>query len=388
MKLLWLASWYPNTLAPLSGDFLKRHAEAVSIYEDVHVIYVMRDPYGEITKDICINEISEQRLKETIVYYYIRPFPIPIIDKFFSEIKYRRLFKQHVIKSLFERKADLTHVQIGMKAGTIARWIKKKYRIPYVVSEQWTGLLPEADDNLNVRPFYWRNAYKKIMEDAISTSAVSNYLADAIKKKFSVAECVVIPNVVNKKIFFPQQNKKRSHQKKFLHVSTLTAFKNPELILQAFAIVLKTYSDAELTIVGPAKESMLHWIKKNDLINNILFHQEMSQPMLSDLMRESDALILYSKFETFGCVVIEANACGLPVIASDIPVLHEIINNKINGLFAPPEDINALAQTIIKFITAHSIFDSKLIASETKDKYSYEKIGERFSNWYSGILRH
>jgi hypothetical protein len=81
MKLLWLASWYPNTLAPLSGDFLKRHAEAVSIYEDVHVIYVMRDPYGEITKDICINEISEQRLKETIVYYYIRPFPIPIFPK-------------------------------------------------------------------------------------------------------------------------------------------------------------------------------------------------------------------------------------------------------------------------------------------------------------------
>ncbi len=35
MKVLWLVSWYPSKLSPLSGDFVKRHAEAVSLYEDV-----------------------------------------------------------------------------------------------------------------------------------------------------------------------------------------------------------------------------------------------------------------------------------------------------------------------------------------------------------------
>ena len=49
MKALWLVSWYPDKISPFNGDFIKRHAEAVSLYDDVHVIYVTKDE-----KEICL----------------------------------------------------------------------------------------------------------------------------------------------------------------------------------------------------------------------------------------------------------------------------------------------------------------------------------------------
>ena len=63
-KVLWLVSWYPNRLAPFNGDFIKRHAEAVSLYHDVQVIYVVRDTNGLLTKDVDIEESEKVGLAE------------------------------------------------------------------------------------------------------------------------------------------------------------------------------------------------------------------------------------------------------------------------------------------------------------------------------------
>jgi glycosyltransferase involved in cell wall biosynthesis len=94
---------------------------------------------------------------------------------------------------------------------------------------------------------------------------------------------------------------------------------------------------------------------------------------------------LYSSYETFGCVIIEANACGIPVIVSDIPVFHETVTEGINGTFAKKNNPQALAEKMIEVINARASFNSNSIAG-TSSKYSYEKIGRQFSDWYNEIL--
>jgi hypothetical protein len=84
-KILWLVSWYPNKLLPYNGDFIKRHAEAVSLYEDVYLIYVVRDVSGTITKDVLIEKSTNGGLTEKIIYYYTPSTGISMFDKFFSE---------------------------------------------------------------------------------------------------------------------------------------------------------------------------------------------------------------------------------------------------------------------------------------------------------------
>ena len=65
-KILWLCSWYPNKMEPFNGDFIKRHAEAVSLYEDVQVIYVVRDVNGKVTKGVLEVESEKNKLKEKV----------------------------------------------------------------------------------------------------------------------------------------------------------------------------------------------------------------------------------------------------------------------------------------------------------------------------------
>jgi len=171
-----------------------------------------------------------------------------------------------------------------------------------------------------------------------------------------------------------------------LHISTLDPFKNPLLILHAFAIVIKSRPDVTLTIVGPEKPEIMEWIKENKMDQYIIFKQEMPQVELAALMRAHDALVLYSKYETFGCVVIEANACGKPVIVSDIPVFHETVHEGVNGFFAPQNNSNDLALVIQEFISANTQLNAQNISEITAAKYSYTTVGKKFSEWYTGIL--
>jgi glycosyltransferase involved in cell wall biosynthesis len=98
-------------------------------------------------------------------------------------------------------------------------------------------------------------------------------------------------------------------------------------------------------------------------------------------IKESDALILYSRYETFGCVLIEAFACGVPVIVTDIHVLHENVNDT-NGLFVESENPIDLANKIISFISKKSLFNSNEISRVAIKNYSYEKVGLLLKEWY------
>ena len=369
---------------PFNGDFIKRHAEAVSLYHDIRVIHVVRDVKGIITKDVLTEESELNRLAEKIIYYYTPSFRVSLVDKYWSELKYRRLYKKAVADYIDKSGVpDMAHVHVGIKAGTIALWLKKKKAVPYVISEHWSGFLPEADEKISEQPFYIRSLWKKIIAGATALSAVSAHLATAIQKKYGVKQISVIPNVVDTSIFYPTVE--MSNDIRFIHISGLEKLKNPQVIVEAFAIVKKSYPSVILDIFGSDDKRLKSIAAEWQVEKNIHFHNEIPQEQLAGFVRQSIALILYSSYETFGCVVIEANACGIPVVVSDIPVFHETVTEGVNGIFVKPNNAGSLAERMIEIIKTRASFDSKAIAA-TSSKYSYEKVGKQFSNWYNEIL--
>ncbi len=368
---------------PFNGDFIKRHAEAASLYDDIHVIHIVRDAKGLITKDVLVEESKMNGLAEKIIYYYTPSFRVSLLDKYWSELKYRRLYKQAVVDYIQKSGLpDLAHVHVGMKAGTIALWLKKKKMVPYVISEHWSGFLPEADEKISDQPFYLQVVWKKVIAGASALSAVSGYLAGAIQKQFVVKQLIVIPNVVDTSVFYPSANV--SNDLRFIHISGLQELKNPITIIEAFAIVKRTYSSAVMNIFGPDNRRLKEIAAESQIEKDIHFHSEIPQQQLAEFIRQSLALVLYSSYETFGCVIIEANACGIPVVVSDIPVFHETVTEGINGIFAKPNDPAALAERMIEMIKNRTSFNSNAIVS-VSSKYSYEKVGKQFSDWYNEI---
>ena len=383
-KILWLCSWYPSKLMPFNGDFIKRHAEAVSLFDEISVIHIVRDVKGIITKDVLTEDSEKNGLAEKIIYYHTPSFGVSLFDKYWSELKYRKLYKQAVAEYMKKSGVpELAHVHVGMKAGAIALWLKKKKSVPYIISEHWSGFLPEADEKISDQPFYLRSLWKKVIKGANAISAVSSHLANAIQKQFALKQVSVIPNVVDTSIFYPADE--MSNDIRFIHISGLEELKNPRTILEAFAIVIKTYPSAVLDIFGPDNKRLKNFAIELQLEKNILFHTEIPQPQLAEFVRQSLALVLYSNYETFGCVIIEANACGIPVIVSDIPVFHETVTEGVNGIFSKANDAGELAERMIEMIKTRATFDSRTIAAASS-KYSYEKVGKQFSDWYHEVL--
>jgi len=284
------------------------------------------------------------------------------------------------------RSVSLAHLHVGMKAGIAALWLKEKKDIPFVVTEHWGGFLNEADEKYRDMLIVTRWMWRKVFLKASAISSVSGCLLNAISKIAPISKLTVIPNVVNTEIFYPSPEKK-INPAKFIHVSNLARLKNPKAILTAFQKVKDIHPGAELAIFGSLNKEAMEFSESLGLGKSVTFHEEVPQQILADNMRDSVALILYSDYETFGCVVIEANACGIPVIVSDIPVFHETVKEGVNGFFAEPRNSDALAERMLEIIQKRSSFDSNQISNMTAMKYSYPVIGKKIIDWYQHVLK-
>lgn len=385
--VLWLPSWYPNKLAPYNGDFIKRHAEAAALYNTIHVIHVVKDEKGIITKDVLEEHVEKDGLHEHLIYYYCPPGVSSIFHKFLSYKRYKKLYKKAINQLMAQKgKPLLAHLNVVIKAGPIALWLHEKYNVPFVITEHWTGFLKEENPNFFALPFYLKKNMQRVFKKSEAVSAVSNVLGEQLQQIFDLDHFTIIPNVVDASIFKFKENVEEKTLHRFLHISGLNYQKNIEGIIEAFAGVIKLYPDAQLDIIGPEVEKLHILIGELDLKSNIHFYKEMPQKELAIKMGEANAFIFFSRFETFGCVVIEANACGLPVIASDIAVLHETILNGFNGVFVPSENTAALQKAIISFIEGRLTFHPKLISEQAIKKYNYDVVGGQINNWYNIIL--
>ena len=386
MKILWIAGWYPNQTEPFAGDFVQRHAQAVSIYHDVTVLFVTRDADAHVAKDTAIEEFVHGQLRERKIYYTADAGPA-LISKAISYLKYQSLLRKEIKRYVAENgKPDLIHFYIGMRTNVIGRWITK-LNIPFVVSEQWTGFLNEGVPNFKELPSLYRRGWLWLVNAAAGVHVVSACLGNALQQLTGAAlPLKVIPNVVNTDIFFPGI-KERTGILRFAYVtSQLDYQKNTEDILRALAVLKQNGRDFILDVFGPLQEKYTQLAVGLNIGNEVIIHGEKNQEELALHFSQADALIIYSRFETFGCVIIEANACGTPVVASDIPVMHENISDGVNGIFARPEDSAALAQRLEWLADHPSVFNREQIADFAASAYNYRTVGKVFSDWYTEIL--
>ena len=116
--VLWLASWYPSLLDPLQGDFVQRHAQAVSAYHPVELWAFIEDPEGKITSNHLLEVKHNGRLTEYIVYYNTASAPPLVPYKIWRLQRLLRLSNQ-LITSHYEHKAlpKLVHTHIIMNLG-------------------------------------------------------------------------------------------------------------------------------------------------------------------------------------------------------------------------------------------------------------------------------
>jgi glycosyltransferase involved in cell wall biosynthesis len=272
-------------------------------------------------------------------------------------------------------------LQKNLLVGFLLKWF---FKIPYVISEQSTLYI---DGRFEMMNFFERQMYKWVFLCASSTHAVSNYLLRSIrqklKKKFAA---VVIPNVVNVDLFC-YSTRNLNGVTTFVHVSNMVYQKNVEGMLHAFKKAKVCNNKFLLHLVGPLPSHIPHLIEQLNLSEYVILWNERSYTEVAEIMKQSDVFIFFTRFETFGCVIIEANACGLPVIATDFEVTRELITDGVNGLLVENENVDELALKISEAIVSIDMFDRKAISAQTKEQFNYEVIANKFLGWYNDVLR-
>ncbi len=380
--VLWLPSWYPNQLTPFDGDFIQRHARAAALFIPVHVIHVIRDASGAVTRTLHIEERKEGNLTETIVYYFVPHSPVPGYEKWISFLRYRELYRQ-VCRQVFEKRGKpmLSHVHIAYKAGLMAAELYAKHQIPYLVTEQWTGYLPEAQDNYAQRSFFEKRYFNRIIRNAKAILPVSAYLANAMKQYWPGQEYHIVPNVVDHAVFQPQQEAKEPGLR-LIHISNLNYQKDPQSLLKAMQLLKLQGLRFRLDILGPEVPEVVALAQRYELDDHVFFHGEVPHSILVRFIQRSNLLILYSRYETFGCVLIEAMACGIPVLVAETALMHEIVTEGVTGTFvAPLADAESLARAIIGFQEKQGAFDPVQIQAQTL-RYSFPAVGRQLLEYY------
>ena len=104
-----------------------------------------------------------------------------------------------------------------------------------------------------------------------------------------------------------------------------------------------------------------------------------------ETMWKANAFVLPSYFETFGVVLIEAMATGLPVISTKCGGPEDFITSDV-GYLVSPGDIEGLAKAMINLLDNYSSFDSIEISKIIRNKFSYEAVASSLSNIYNKIL--
>jgi glycosyltransferase involved in cell wall biosynthesis len=389
MKVLWLVSWYPNESDPFNGDFIKRQAEAVSVYQPITLVYVGKY-IPKFIDQVSLNKagiIKAKNLSENIFYYSNSEGRGNIFSKFQSIARYIKKHREFIGQLRRSNSMpDIVQVQVAMKAGLIALLLKWRYKIPYVLTEHWTGYYRESTDSLFKKTLFHRYFTRLILKNAELFLPVSEALGNHIKNNWINIPFHKIPNVVDTSLFYPGTNE-RPHKFRFIHISSLVFQKNPGGIIRAFTELLRQDIQAELVLIGPLNFDLNKMIEDSLLAKDeVLYLGEISYEEVSVELRKSSALVMFSYYENLPCVILESLCTGIPVIATRVGGIPEVVSDE-NGILINAGNENELLEAMKKMIKNYLMFDKIKISESASALFSYETVGMEITNVYNSVLK-
>jgi glycosyltransferase involved in cell wall biosynthesis len=379
-KILWLCSWYPNKTDLFNGDFIQRHAQAASLLNDIYVIHVIAVPGFKQQAGIEEEVNSSGNLTERLIYFKaLAGFIGRIISNYRSIRLYKSAIKEYIKAS---GRPALLHVHIPMKAGIAGLWAKRRFKLPLLVSEHWGIYNKEVEDNYYQRSLFFKTATKRIIRGADIFVSVSSFLIQAIRQLAGIRNSQIIPNTVNTNLFVYKSTDPVPFR--FIHVSNMVSLKNAEGILRAFK-KLNEERRSELIMVGNTGDEIVKYAAGLELQNTVSFRGEISYERVAREMQGSNCLVLFSNIENSPCVIAEALCCGLPVIATRVGGIPELIDDS-NGSLVMPGNENELKEAMERIMNEYPGYDRKKISATAIQKFSYESIGRQFNELYLSLI--
>jgi len=367
-NVLFLSSWYPSRVHTTLGNFVRYHALAASKYNSINVLYIVAD---DNVKDYEIKYFQDHELKTTIVYFK---------RGIFKYLNYFVAFTKgfHFVKEKNKLKFDIVHMNIMHPGIWQALYLKWRYKIPYVISENWHGFQDLAKYNLS---FLEMKLIKIGIRFSSVISPVSKQLKNCMINANYQAKYQIIPNVVDTDKFHIGELDTNKNNFTFLHVSTLDdSIKNVSGIIDAFEKI--KHKNMVLKIIG---DGPVDWIiKKVSTLktkNTVVVESEKTHDQIAEEMQKADVFVLFSNIENLPLVLIESISSGTPFIATKVGGIPELFNNEL-GRLVDAGSIDQLLSEMNFMVKNPDFFNPSRIRSFAIKNYSNEEVGKKFNDLY------
>lgn len=345
MRVLFLTPWYPSKKDEMSGLFVQKHVEAVRA-QGVEVRVIFSDTWRDTWR------------------------------------QWKALRHEGWMP-------DVVQLNVIQKQGLLALWLKKRYGIPYVIVEHWSGYLPENGAYLRNNGSLKRRIYEKIAAEASVILPVSEGLKEAMQTcGIQNARWEKIHNVVDDFFFEKPElrndviTESRNGRKTLLHVSCFDeAAKNVKGLLRAAKMLSEKRQDWKLVLVGTGVDytDVRAFADTLDIPEGLLeWPGELTPREVAEKMHEADAFVLSSRYETYGVVLAEAAAAGLPILSTPVGIAEEVAD-----LIVPQEIAQHKAGTFAEFIET-ILWGQEVRVKSQKLKVESKKSEEHFSADFIG----
>jgi N-acetyl-alpha-D-glucosaminyl L-malate synthase BshA len=249
---------------------------------------------------------------------------------------------------------DLLHVHYAIPhsvSALLARSMAAPRRLPFITTLHGTDITLVGNDRsyLPITRFS--------IEQSDGVTAISRYLKDRTLEEFEVRRPIeVIPNFVNCDVYMRADDPQLRAQWApggepiLMHLSNFRPVKRITDVVEIFALV-REKMPAKLVMIGDGPDrGTAEWLVRQKCLSRDVFFLG-KQDRVQEKLGLADLFLLPSDLESFGLAALEAMACEVPVIATDVGGLPEVVTHGVDGYLVAPRDVAAAAKYALDILT-------------------------------------
>jgi len=383
LHVVFLPKWWPNDDDPQLGDFLRKQALAVAAYTRTSVLYIHADRTPDAKAMVTTS--MENGLCEVRSQFPASTHPLRLWRML---VNLRRYWNAAINgwECLVQERGQplITHVHILVRPALFALRLKRRYGIPYLISEQSSEYL---DGTYASKGLLFKALNRFVFRKASAITAVSAWLGDGLVRLGLCKTYAVVPNVVPG---LDRPLPPPGPVGHFLVVADLVdRTKNVSGVIRALAVARKISPRLRLTVIGdgPDRRMLEELASAQGVAQAIRFLGRLPNSAVLDHMAQAGAVIINSNVETFSVVTGEALAQGKPVIATRCGGPIAFITPQ-NGILIPVGDESALASAMLQWAADPRRYAPAAIRDSVNTRFSPEAVGQAFLEHYRSILSH
>jgi N-acetyl-alpha-D-glucosaminyl L-malate synthase BshA len=286
---------------------------------------------------------------------------------------------------------DLLHVHYAIPhsvSALLARQMAAPKRLPFITTLHGTDITL-VGNNHNFLPIT-----RYSIEQSDGVTSISKYLLDRTIKEFDIKRPIeVIPNFVNCELYSRQPDPELraawapNGEPIVMHLSNFRPVKRILDAIQIFAL-LREKMPAKLVMVGdgPDREAAEQFAQKLRVAEDVLFLGKQNDVHIK--LSQADLFLLPSQLESFGLAALEAMACEVPVIATNVGGLPEVIQHGVDGYLVEPGDVKLAAKYAIDLLSRpdRGREIGRLARIHAKKNYCANDVIPMYERYYEKIL--